>query len=49
VASVVRELWSNGSSSSTAGIVANVQPAAAAKGSGAPLNLFKDPTGAFST
>jgi hypothetical protein len=52
VASAVRELWANGSSSSTTGIAANVQPKAVAgskESSPAPLNLFKDPTGAFST
>jgi hypothetical protein len=47
----VRELWANGSSSSTTGIAADVQPksAGAKEAAPMPLNLFKDPTGAFST
>jgi hypothetical protein len=52
VASAVRELWANGSSSSTTGIAANAQPNAAAGSKQplpAPLQLFKDPTGAFSS
>jgi hypothetical protein len=47
VASAVRELWANGSSSSTAGIASDLQPTTASGGP-RPLNLFSDPHGVFS-
>jgi hypothetical protein len=47
VASVVRELWANGSSSSTNGIAANA--ATPASGQAQPLDLFSDRFGVFSS
>jgi hypothetical protein len=49
----VRELWANGSSSSSRGITADIaaggagQPAQQGQ-QGQPLNLFSDPRGTFS-
>lgn len=45
VASAVRELWSNGSSSSTSGIAADVRQATASEPR--PLDLFSDRSGVF--
>ena len=47
VASVVRELWANGSSSSTSGITANAT-ASASQQTPQPLDLFSDRRGVFS-
>ncbi len=46
VASAVRELWSNGSSSSTAGITSDTQQTTSA--TPRPLDLFSDRRGVFS-
>lgn len=48
VASVVRELWANGSSSSTAGIASDLQRGAA-QGAPEPLDLFSDRLGVFAS
>jgi hypothetical protein len=45
VASAVRELWSNGSSSSTAGITADLRQATSSEAR--PLDLFSDRSGVF--
>lgn len=47
VASVVRELWANGSSPSTSGITSNMQPAAGSQPQA--FDLFSDRFGAFSS
>jgi hypothetical protein len=49
VASVVRELWANGSSSSTRGITADPTTATNSQQSPQPLDLFSDRRGAYSS
>ena len=49
LSAAVRELWSNGSSSSTRGIAADTTAANSQQGQGAqPLDLFSDRSGAYS-